>query len=79
MTHLCNFSYFDLYPYYGTLSTAVVSEYFINDLSSVLTAIGGNLGLFLGYSTMTILLSIVEVFKLSWKKYASHKKMNNSK
>ena len=61
-----------MYPYYDTLSTTVVSEYYINDLSTVLTSIGGNLGLFLGYSAMTLLLALVELVKLSWKKYDSN-------
>ena len=45
------------------MSTQVVNEYYIVDVSAVLTNIGGNMGLFLGYSIMTILLAMIEAFK----------------
>ena len=48
------------------MSTQVNTEYFTLDMSSVLTNIGGNLGLFLGYSVMTILLGLFESFKFVW-------------
>ena len=45
------------------MSTQVINEYYIVDVSAVLTNIGGNMGLFLGYSIMTILLAMIEAFK----------------
>ena len=45
------------------MSTQVVNEYYIVDISAVLTNIGGNMGLLLGYSIMTILLAMIEAFK----------------
>ena len=40
------------------MSTQINKEYFIKDLSTLLTDIGGNLGLFLGYSLMSIMFNI---------------------
>ena len=57
------FSFFELFYYYDDRNTRVLKEYFILDISSVLTNIGGNLGLFLGYSFLTILLASIEAFK----------------
>ena len=58
------FSHFELLFCFFDLSTQVLSEYFILDLSSVMTNIGGNVGLFLGYSLMTMLLGLIESIKL---------------
>ena len=49
--------------FYDDIRTQVMKEYFIVDISAVLTNIGGNMGLFLGYSIMTILLAMIETFK----------------
>ena len=63
MIFLTFFSFFELFYYYDDLNTRVLKEYFILDISSVLTNIGGNMGLLLGYSSMTILLAMIEAFK----------------
>ena len=49
--------------FYDDIRTQVMKEYFIVDISAMLTNIGGNMGLFLGYSIMTILLAMIETFK----------------
>ena len=49
--------------FYDDIRTQVMTEYFIVDISAMLTNIGGNMGLFLGYSIMTILLAMIEAFK----------------
>ena len=43
-------------------------EYYIKDLSALMTDIGGNIGLFLGYSILTIIMGLLEVLQLSWKR-----------
>ena len=62
-------SYFELLFCYFDLNTQVNSEYFILDISSVLTNVGGNVGLFLGYSLMTFLLGLFETFKLLRRRF----------
>ena len=64
---------FRLYPYYETISTKVTMEYVIYDLSNVMTAIGGNLGLFLGYSCVNILIWIAEIAKACYSKKVHRK------
>ena len=62
------FRYFELYPYYVKASTKVETEYYIWDLSSVMTALGGNLGLLLGYSILTMIMSLGGALRVAWKK-----------
>ena len=62
------FRYFELYPYYVKASTKVETEYYIWDLSSVMTALGGNLGLLLGYSILTMIMSLGGVLRVAWTK-----------
>ena len=64
---------FRLYPYYETIATKVTVEYVIYDLSNVMTAIGGNLGLFLGYSCINILIWIAEIAKACYSKKVRRK------
>ena len=75
MIFLTFFSFFELFYYYDDLNTRVLKEYFILDISSVLTNIGGNLGLFLGYSFLTILLASIEAFKDIMKRNQTKQKI----
>ena len=49
-----------LYFYYANLETVVESESLRIDFSTLMSNIGGNLGLFLGFSCLTIYLFILE-------------------
>ena len=72
-------SYFELFLCYSDLNTLVNSEYFILDMSSVLTNIGGNVGLFLGYSLMTFLLGMIETFKLLKRRFKENQETSLKK
>jgi len=55
--------YVILYVYYETLDTEIQSETWMVDFISLLSNIGGNLGLFLGFSCLSTLLSVLECAK----------------
>lgn len=47
---------FVLRPYYSTFYVEKKEEYFTYDIPSLISDVGGNLGLFLGYSLLSLLL-----------------------
>ena len=55
------------------MATKVTLEYVTYDLSNVMTAIGGNLGLFLGYSCINILIWFAEMAKACYSKKVHRK------
>ena len=52
-----------LYFYFNTLETEVKTESLIIDLSSLIANIGGNLGLFLGFSCLSIFILTIELIQ----------------
>ena len=56
------------------MATKVTLEYVTYDLSNVMTAIGGNLGLFLGYSCINIFIWFAEMAKACYSKKVHRKK-----
>ena len=59
----------DLQLAYETLAVEERIETLVYDVGSLLSAIGGNLGLFLGFSCFTMLLGILKVAKLLRRKF----------
>ena len=51
---------FALYVYFSTLNVEQQIENFDYDFASFLAAVGGNLGLFLGFSCLSVLFEIVD-------------------
>jgi hypothetical protein len=47
---------------YSTLNVELKTETLVYDFGTMLTAAGGNLGLFLGFSCLTFLLDIIDKF-----------------
>ena len=56
---------------YETLAVEERIETIVYDVGSLLSAIGGNLGLFLGFSCFTMLLGILKVVKLLRRKFCT--------
>ena len=61
----------DLQLAYETLAVEERIETLVYDVGSLLSAIGGNLGLFLGFSCFTMLLGILKVVKLLRRKFCT--------
>jgi len=61
----------ELHLFYNSMLAEQRSEAYIYDLGNLLTSLGGNLGLFLGFSCFsTLMFFIKHVFKIFlWKKY----------
>ena len=53
-------SYFELSVYYDTLEVEERTETLLYDLSSFLSASGGNLGLLMGFSCLSALLGVIK-------------------
>jgi hypothetical protein len=60
-----NDSYFKVKIYYDMLEVEEQVEYFVYDLNTMIGAIGGVLGLWLGFSCLSILLGIIETLQIS--------------
>jgi len=58
-----NNDYAILYVYYATLDTEIRTETWMVDFISLLSNIGGNLGLFLGFSCLSTILSFLNCAK----------------
>ena len=54
---------FWLYLYYDSLETEVKTESLIMDFPNLVAAIGGNLGLFLGFSCLSIFIVTIDFIK----------------
>ena len=52
--------YFIIWSFYTTLDVVEKSERYVFDIHSALTAIGGTLGLFLGWSIISMVNSLAE-------------------
>jgi hypothetical protein len=57
-----NLSAFEMTVYYQTHATEERTEILVYDVGSLLVAAGGNLGLFMGFSVLSILLAITRHF-----------------
>ena len=55
--------YFGMIFYYNTLHVEELTESLVFDTDSFLATAGGNLGLFLGFSCMSVLFALVKVIK----------------
>ena len=53
-------NYFLLYYYYLSLDTVVSSESLIVDLANLIANVGGNLGLFLGFSCLSVYIAFLD-------------------
>jgi hypothetical protein len=54
---------FMIYFYFTSLETLVSSESLIVDFSDLIATIGGNLGLFLGFSCLSIYIHFLEILQ----------------
>ena len=62
-----NLSALSLYIMYTTMTTEIKEEHLVYDFQGLLTGIGGTLGLFLGYSLLSVLFDIINFFqRKSW-------------
>jgi hypothetical protein len=52
---------------YATLSVEEQTETLVFDIGSLLAAAGGNLGLFLGFSCLSLLFSLLDYLASFWK------------
>lgn len=64
--------HFTFYPYWSTLATEEKVENLEYDLTNLLVSAGGNLGLFLGFSCLSILFTIIELLVAKCFKYRSN-------
>ena len=70
--------YFILWSYYTNLNVKEKVETYLFDFDAVVVAMGGNLGLFLGFSLKSIIVSIAEFINAIWSKYKSRKSQQHS-
>ena len=61
--------YFIIWSYYSSLYVKEKVETYIFDFDAVVVAVGGNLGLFMGYSLKSIIISIAVFINAIWRKY----------
>ena len=71
--------YFIIWSYYASLYVKEKVETYIFDFDAVVVAVGGNLGLFLGYSLKSIIIAIAEFIYDFWRKYYSRKDVEEIK
>jgi hypothetical protein len=62
-----NGSFANLVLAYDTFSVEEHFETLVFDIGSLLAAAGGNLGLFLGFSCLSLLLSCLDYLAVLWK------------
>jgi len=55
----------EIYLYWENLDILIEEEYLLMDLNAVVSAVGGSLGLFLGFSCLHFLLSLLSRIELS--------------
>ena len=51
--------------YYTSTKTEIKRQYFVYDFLTIISAIGGALGLLLGYSFLSIMLSVIHSFEIN--------------
>jgi hypothetical protein len=61
-------SYYALVIYYETFDVEEHVESLVYDAGNLLISIGGNLGLFLGFSCLSVLFALINLFTKNWKK-----------
>ena len=61
--------YFIIWSYYSSLNVREKVETYLFDFDAVVVAIGGNLGLFLGFSLLSIIETIAKYIHALWCKY----------
>ena len=69
--------YFIIWSYYSSMNVREKVETYLFDFDAVVVAIGGNLGLFLGFSLKSIIETIAEFIYGIWSKYYSRKSKEN--
>ena len=69
--------YFIIWSYYSSMNVREKVETYLFDFDAVVVAIGGNLGLFLGFSLKSIIETIAEFIYGIWSKYYSRKSQKN--
>ena len=52
--------YVNLYPYYSTTNVKKTKEFFVYDAMTILSSLGGTLGLLLGYSILSMMLTLLD-------------------
>ena len=52
--------YFTLYAYYSTTKVKRTKEFFVYDAMTILSSLGGTLGLLLGYSILSMMLGLLD-------------------
>ena len=60
---------FQLHFYYKTLKVEEKTETLVYDVGNFLTAAGGNLGLFLGFSCLSVLFTLIEIAENAFLKH----------
>jgi len=53
---------FELFVFFKSMDVEKRTETFVYDVGNFLTAAGGNLGLFMGFSCLTILIALIDNF-----------------
>ena len=71
--------YFIIWSYYSSMNVREKVETYLFDFDAVVVAIGGNLGLFLGFSLKSIIETIAEFIYGIWSKYYSRKSKENGR
>ena len=66
-TGLKNSQHFLLYLYYYSMESEVDSESLIIDFTNLIASVGGNLGLFLGFSCLTVYWLLLDLLKKKLK------------
>ena len=56
-------SEYSLYIYFSMDHTEIIKEYLVYDIMTMISAIGGTMGLLLGYSILSMLLSTLELIR----------------
>ena len=64
--------YVGLIPYYTTLEVEVEVETYVYDIGSFLASVGGNLGLLLGFSCLTVIFASINIAKKVYEKGISY-------
>jgi len=62
-------NYYALVIYYETFDVEEHVESLVYDAGNFLISVGGNLGLFLGFSCLSVLFALINVLKNNWRKW----------
>ena len=64
-----NYTFFDLLTFYYKLETEEKTETLLYDAVNFLSAAGGNLGLFIGFSCLSVMLTMIDLISDYIKKF----------